>query len=324
MCINPRREEAYFWRGRQLLAVDLTTLAERVLHEIGPEWLPAGLNPTADGQALCTAIYENFALTGRGPTGRQGYVGYREFCQARPMSRLIEVAVDNGATRLLHEEQRYITHVNCSPTRPNLLTFCHEGPWLEIEQRIWGLDRESGAVWKIRPQGSGEGMGHEYWLADGEWVGYHGVGKEGLVYGATTYDNAQRREAPFPHDSRHFHSRSLELIVGDGRGDFPYLLLWRWREGAFDGPRVLCWHRGSSHVQESHVHPRMSGDGRRVLYTTDAGGYANVCHVDVPDFESLMTPDELEQSPRKPWIPFAWLEEVRARTPGARPRQGRA
>lgn len=36
-----------------------------------------------------------------------------------------------------------------------------------------------------------------------------------------------------------------------------------------------------------HVHPRLSPDGKQVLFTSDMSGYGNLYLVDVPDFESL-------------------------------------
>ncbi|MHC5034545.1 MAG: oligogalacturonate lyase family protein, partial [Planctomycetota bacterium] len=60
-----------------------------------------------------------------------------------------------------------------------------------------------------------------------------------------------------------------------------------WNGADFDGPRVLCEHRCSFHVQAVHVHPRFSPDGSYVIYTSDATGYGNVYRVSVPDFDAL-------------------------------------
>jgi oligogalacturonide lyase len=85
----------------------------------------------------------------------------------------------------------------------------------------------------------------------------------------------------------HFHSRILDLIVGDGSRSDPYLLLWRFGDGQFDGPKVLAWHRGSFHTQRVHVHPCFGPDGGYVVYTADPQGYGQVFMVDVPAFEAL-------------------------------------
>ncbi len=58
----------------------------------------------------------------------------------------------------------------------------------------------------------------------------------------------------------------------------------------FAPPRVLCRHRSSAHIQQTHVHPRLSPDGRRLVFTSDDLGYGNVYMVDLPG--------EIESPPR--------------------------
>ena len=65
------------------------------------------------------------------------------------------------------------------------------------------------------------------------------------------------------------------------------MLLWRYRNGQFEGPRVLAQHRGSFHIQRVHVHPRFSPDGTQVLYTADPQGYGQLFLADVPAWEGL-------------------------------------
>jgi oligogalacturonide lyase len=104
-----------------------------------------------------------------------------------------------------------------------------------------------------------------------------------------SYDNTEPVEAEIEGSSRHFHSNTLDVVVGDGTPQQPSLLLWRYRqgEGKFEGPRRLFGHRGSWHIQTVHVHPRFSPDGRQVLCTADPNGYGNLYLVDVPEFDSL-------------------------------------
>lgn len=64
-------------------------------------------------------------------------------------------------------------------------------------------------------------------------------------------------------------------------------MLWRYRDGAFEGPRPLCRYSGSFHVQQLHVHPRFSPDGHQVLFTADPNGYGNLYLADVPAWDAL-------------------------------------
>ena len=110
----------------------------------------------------------------------RGYVGLYETWETRPLSRIVEVAIDGTGGELIFEEPYWIGQVNTSSTRSDLLTFCHEGPWNEVDNRIWGMNTDSGEVWKIRAREVGESVGHEYWHADGERIGYHGRNRDGI------------------------------------------------------------------------------------------------------------------------------------------------
>jgi oligogalacturonide lyase len=285
--VNPRRDEVYFWHGRDLRALDLATLEERLLYRAPDNFLTNMTNVSADGKYLCTGIYEDLSSKFQLDL-LHGYVGFREYWQAMPLSQIVRVDTERGGGEVVFEENYWIGHVNTSPKLPHILTYCHEGPWEQVDNRIWGLDMSSGRSWKIRPTAAGERVGHEYWFADGEQIGYHGRTAEGKpFYGSTRYDNTGQVEAPFPYDSNHFHSNDLSLIVGDGSREEPQLLLWRFRDGGFEGPKVVLNHRGSFHTQVLHVHPRFSPDGRQILFVSDAGGYGNLHLIDTPDFDAL-------------------------------------
>jgi len=285
--LNPRRAEVYFWNGNDLVALDLHGLRERVLYQAPEGFLTNMTNVTADGKYVCTGLYED--LSSRFKVDLlHGYVGFREYWEAMPRSRVVRIDTESGAAEIVFEEDYWIGHVNTSPSLPHMLTFCHEGPWQKVDNRIWGLDLRNGHTWKIRPTSAGERVGHEYWFSDGEQIGYHGHSADGeAFYGSVRYDNTGQVEAPFPADSTHFHSNDLSLIVGDGTRSAPTLRLWRFRDGSFEGPRVVLTHNGSFHVQILHVHPRFSPDGKHILFSSDMSGYGNVYLVETPAFDSL-------------------------------------
>ena len=288
-CVNPTRDEAYFWHGRRMVALDLETLDTRTLWEMPDGFRRSMTNCTADGKYVCAANFEDLADRFR-IDYLHGYIGFRETWAANPLSRVVRIATDGSGADVVWEERSWIGHVNTSPTRANLLTFCHEGPWDKVDNRIWGLDLDTREAWPIRPREGGESVGHEYWLADGKTLAYHGRWPDGRkLFGRIRYDNADRLEVGFPHDTGHMHSNDFGLLIGDGA---PYIRLWRWNGAAFDGPRILAHHRSSMHIQTAHPHPRFSPDGSCAIFTSDRTGYCNVYRVDLPDFESLPTIDD--------------------------------
>ncbi len=285
-CVNPTREEAYFWYDRQAVALDLKTFEMRPLWDLPDGFRSSMMNCTADGRHVCAGIVEDVSDRVKTPL-KFIYAGFAETHAARPLSRVMKIDAEAGGGEVVWEEKSWIGHVNTSPTQAHLLTFCHEGPWHKVDNRIWGLDLNTGEAWRIRPRDADESIGHEYWHADGIHVGYHGQWPDGRkCFGRIKWDNTERFEVDFPHQTGHIHSNGFDLIVGDGYQDV-YVRVWKWNGKSFDGPRVLCEHRSSFHVQVVHVHPRFSPDGSYVVYTSDVTGYGNVYQVRVPEFESL-------------------------------------
>lgn len=312
-CISTVNNANYFWWQGQMIELDLDTLEERVIWELPPGMVPDNrANPTADGRYLCSRLMEDIAQAR--PTIDFAYSRFREHFHARPLSQIIRVEIATGQMEIIHEDRCYIGHINTSPSLPDVLTFCHEGPWHLVEQRIWGLNIASGETWKIRDQDDGKNLaiGHEYWFADGKRIGYHGrpriddrtadrpLGDH--IFGHIQWDNSDPVEVHFPFHSGHFHSLDERIIVGDGtpaqagnrwKDSQPFIQLFKWDGEQYIGPRILAYHRSTFNNQHAHPHPRFTPDGQHVLYSSDLTDYSNMYLVEVGAFEDLpeLTPD---------------------------------
>jgi oligogalacturonide lyase len=285
-CKNPVREEIYYRQGGALFALDLTTLKIRALFNYPANYNCGGADVTADGRFVVTGASEDLSDRFHVDLGH-GYIGFAEMHAARPHSQIWKVPIDGSGVEPVFDDSCWLAHFNASPALPTTMTFCHEGPWDKVDNRIWGLNLDSGSTWMIRPTAPGEYVGHEYWMSDGEHIGYHGRNANGSLYGSIRYDNTDRVEAQFDGHCWHFHSHMLDLVVGDGNPKEPYLLAWRFSDGMFEGPKVLVWHRGSFHTQQLHIHPCIHAGGTKVLYTADPRGYGQVFVVDVPRWDAL-------------------------------------
>ena len=291
---NPVHEEIYFTYGDTLIALDLTTLNMRALFTRPQGYVGGSADATADGEYVCAGYTQDLSDRFMVDLGN-GYIGFHEYWEAHPHSMIMRIPVAGGEAKLVFEDESWLGHFNASPKLPHIITFCHEGPWHKVDNRIWGLDLRTGNTWKIRPTLPGEMVGHEYWMPDGEHIGYHGRSVTGSMYGSIRYDNADQVEAPFDYHCWHFHSHMLDLVVGDGDSQNPYLLLWRFRGEEFQGPKALVWHRGSFHTQRVHLHPCFNAQGTQIVYTADPQGYGQVFVVDVPDFDALPDRSEIKE-----------------------------
>ncbi len=148
--VNPAKPEAIFAQGRFLKAINLETLEERTLYRKPDQYVGGGTNVTADGKYVCTSLVTDLSDRIYTDMGN-GYIGFREWWEAHPPSKIIRVALDGSGEEVIYEEDYWLGHVNTSPKMPHILTFCHEGPWTLVENRIWGLDMTTGKTWQIRP-----------------------------------------------------------------------------------------------------------------------------------------------------------------------------
>ncbi|WP_077619397.1 oligogalacturonate lyase family protein [Bacillus sinesaloumensis] len=283
-CLHPFEKKAYFRRNHQIIEIDLESFQESIIYE-GPTNLSGGnLNCTADGKYIITCNREDLSDKIAIDLGN-GYVGHRELMEAKPKSQILQIGIDDKKSKVVYEEESFITHINTSPTKNNLITFCHEGPWQLVDHRIWGLNLENGDVWKIRERTEEfEMVGHEYWHEDGEHIGYHGFRKDGTgFFGKIQYDNSNMEEVEFNFVNWHASSNDFSKIIVDGRAPLDKLIIWGKEDNQFTNPKVLCEHRCSFHVQKVHAHPRFTPDGTKLLFTSDKNGYGNLYLVDLPE-----------------------------------------
>jgi oligogalacturonide lyase len=286
-----------FWWQNSVLEVDVGSFQVRCLYEPEPGFVGRGqAAPTADGTYVCILMME--MPEQERPRISFAYSRFREFFHARPLTRIVRVHRETGVADIIHEDRCYMGHINTSPISPNVLTFCHEGPWDLVDQRIWGLNTNDGSVWKIRPQeGEQIAVGHEYWFADGERIGYHGHRSDGSglhVFGHVRWDDTDRVEVEFPFRSTHFHSLDETMIVGDGTPayigggtSYPFIQLFRWDGERYEGPKILAYNRSTFNDQHAHCHPRLLPNGDAVLYTSDLTGYSNMYLAPIGDFDDL-------------------------------------
>ncbi|MEO8394693.1 MAG: oligogalacturonate lyase family protein [Chloroflexota bacterium] len=299
-CWSVPNQRLYYWHDRQIFELDPETLEEWVIYEAPPDMEPeARANPTADGKYVISCLQE--IVPEDKPSIAFAYSRFHEMFHRKPLTQIFRVEIATGKVDIIHEDKCYITHINTSHALPDIMTFCHEGPWHLVEQRIWGLNIQTGATWKIRPQDDGRdfAVGHEYWFADGKRIGYHGFPRDlqgEHVFGYINWDNSGPVEVRFPYRSTHFQSLDESIIVGDGSPAAvfthqgvaqPFIQLFKWNGEEYVGPRILAYHRSTFNNQHAHPHPRFTPDGKYVLYSSDLTDYANMYLVEVGDFENL-------------------------------------
>ncbi len=259
----------FFVAGTCAWRIDTTTFVEECLADFGSvEMRERGMVGAAMGTTALSHDDRHWAVP----------------VKAAGVSRLHMVDTERGGSRVILEAAS-IGHPQFHPSDADLLFYA--GP---LVNRIWCVSRDGSRHWNPYPRSDRtQWITHETWipgtreLAFVDWPrGMLAVDVDsGRVRALTRFpawhaifDPAGRRivcDTTFPDIGIH-------LIAPDG--GLPQLLCqprasnvgqhWGGPFPYNDGPREVYA------PQHTHPHPRFSPDGTRVIYTSDAGGHAQI------------------------------------------------
>jgi oligogalacturonide lyase len=95
---------------------------------------------------------------------------FNRIYNAHLRNTIFTVDVKTGAKKNIHEENNWLGHIQFSPTDPNILMFCHEGPWEKVD-RIWRYNIKTGETTLMHKRTMPmEIAGHEFFQADGNMI----------------------------------------------------------------------------------------------------------------------------------------------------------
>jgi oligogalacturonide lyase len=140
--------------------------------------------------------------------------------QARIPMAMFTIDTRTGAQSIIHESTAWLGHLQFSPTDPQLLMFCHEGPWHRVD-RIWTM-RLGGAEPELmhRRTMNMEIAGHEFFDVDGKTIWYDLQTPRGEVFWLASVAPDGRRnwyKVERDHWSVHFQvSPDGKFFGGDG------------------------------------------------------------------------------------------------------------
>jgi oligogalacturonide lyase len=220
--VCPKTREAFYNSGDSVFAVNVDTRQTRFVYAFPVGFGANASTVNADGTYLACAKSE-------GDTEKEilkQYPDKKDFFNriydAHILHTLYVVNIKTKELRQLHQENEWTNHLLFSPTDPDILSYCHEGPW-EKNDRIWNINIKTGEtkLMHIRTMNM-EIAGHEFFSPTGntEWFDLQkpkgatfflsGInmktGKEDRVY------QMDRNEW-----SIHFNvSKDEKTIIGDG------------------------------------------------------------------------------------------------------------
>ena len=139
--------------------------------------------------------------------------------QARIPMAMFTVSTTTGKQQVIHESTDWLNHLQFSPTDPQELLFCHEGPWHRVD-RVWAMKLGGKPRLVHRRTMNMEIAGHEFFDVDGKTIWYDLQTPRGEVFWlASAAQDGTRRwyHVDRDHWSVHFQvSPDGKSFAGDG------------------------------------------------------------------------------------------------------------
>jgi oligogalacturonide lyase len=136
---------------------------------------------------------------------------------------LYTIDVATGKTNVLHRSNDWLNHLQCSPTDPGQIMYCHEGPWHYVD-RTWLIRTDGSKLTQVHPRMIDmEIEGHEFFSRDGKTVWYDLQTPRSLVFWLAGYEIATGKRTWYHLErdewSVHYNiSPDGALFAGDGGG----------------------------------------------------------------------------------------------------------
>jgi len=224
------------------------------------------------------------------------YTGFKERFYLVKDGRITLAYLDGSGWFDVFKDTHQVGHFQFCPDDSTLGTYCHEGPWNLVTQRIWLLDFVAREARPCFRQDEHDSVGHEFWTQDGYiFFDNRGPGHDGTITSHRTQAVATHvavkestmipfvgladrrgnvvRRIEMPYYCNHYHANpNNTLLVGDDVDDLVLIDI----SGEKAALQLLCTHKTSWHTQSSHCHPTWSWDGKRILYASDYGGRVNL------------------------------------------------
>ncbi|MBD8025483.1 PD40 domain-containing protein [Ureibacillus sp. Re31] len=292
---TPEGDIVVYVTGRLLKKIEISTLKTTVLYEEKPGIELGHPHISADKRYIGMARNE-FVPIKRGAN----YRGFKETMYATKKGWITLISMDGKEVFDVFQDTHWLGHFQFSPKNSSLATFCHEGPWNLVHQRIWLLDIRSRSPQPLFRQGEDDCIGHEFWTNDGKiFFDNRRKGHDGTITvyktQATTQNLNTSGQIPFvglaneegkiirqidlPFYCNHYHSNNDNtLLVGDEIEDLVLIDM----SGEKATIKTLCSHHTSWNTQQTHCHPTFSWNNEKILFTSDREGTCNLYVIELP------------------------------------------
>lgn len=219
--VGQKRREVFYQSNDTIFATNIDSGLERTVF-VFPDTLPhPGITTLNADETLLAGVYsvpEKDSILKHNPKKSDFF---RLIHEAKLPHTIFTVNLETQALTTIHSDTAWLNHVQFSPRDPNLLMFCHEGPWHFVD-RIWTIDMHEKKPRLMHTRTvKNEIAGHEFFGPTGDTVWFDlqiPKGEQFYLAGADAKTAGEKRYAMTRDEwSVHFTANpDQHQFAGDG------------------------------------------------------------------------------------------------------------
>ncbi|HMP81331.1 MAG TPA: oligogalacturonate lyase family protein, partial [Verrucomicrobiota bacterium] len=205
--------------------------------------------------------------------------------------RLVTINIKSGEIKTFNPQTNWLNHVQFSPTDPDLIMFCHEGPWHKVD-RIWTIRTDGSGLKQIHKREMDmEIAGHEFFDPSGKIIWYDLQTPRSQVFWLEGHELKTGRKIRYPIKreewSVHYNvSWDGKLFAGDGGGpksvaapgNGQWIYLFTPKDGKLVSERLVNM---KDHDYQLEPNVQFTPDGKWIVFRGNFEGEAHTYMVEV-------------------------------------------
>lgn len=167
--VGAKTRKVYYMVNDSVFATHIDTHQTEFIYKFDDEVIGSVTTLNADETLLGGALItkEENEIFRKNPS-KSSY--FDKIYEAKLERSLITLDVKTGELTNIYSENAWLNHIQFSPTDPDLLMYCHEGPWHKVD-RIWTINIKTKQNHLMHKRSvEREIAGHEFFSRDGNTI----------------------------------------------------------------------------------------------------------------------------------------------------------
>lgn len=288
--VSTKGREVYYQCGDSVFATGVENHQTRLIY-VFPDSIRGHITTlNADETLLAGALNskEEAEILKQFPEKRDYF---NRIYDAKLRRTLFTIPAQGGELKNIYSEKAWLNHIQFSPKDPELLMFCHEGPWHKVD-RIWTVNVKGGApVLMHKRTVEGEIAGHEFFSPNGKRIWFDLQMPRSVTFFLSGSDLATYEEKRYEMTrnewSIHFTvSPDLKIFAGDGGDpgqvakavDGMWIYLFRPDGDHLSSERLVNM---KHHIYKLEPNVHFSPDGKWIIFRANFEGHTDIYAVKI-------------------------------------------